>query len=120
MRFRVHHMLCAMAVAATMLLALAKLQHKADRRLGPDTTLWAPGFTESAFLSVQPGMDRKQVYALLGKPLWASDEKDETIEGWTKAAGDGHYQYRAVTFADADRVAETTAEISLVPYRPNY
>jgi hypothetical protein len=41
--------------------------------LAEDDTVYAPGFTERAFRTVQPGYSQAQVLTLLGKPLGLRD-----------------------------------------------
>jgi len=62
--------------------------------LRPISTREAPGFTETKFASIKPGMSSKEVVDLLGKPLredvkvagyemWYTGSK-EPINGWGK------------------------------------
>jgi outer membrane protein assembly factor BamE (lipoprotein component of BamABCDE complex) len=83
-----------------------------------DTTTYAVGFTEAAFLLVKPGMELDEVYSLLGQPLSARQE--DSPERWcygepaiSHTGGAVVYQNlfdkaRCIQFSEAGTVLRTT------------
>jgi hypothetical protein len=71
-----------------------------------EDTVWAHGYSDSAFQAVRAGMGRREVYRLLGRPLrdWGDQEE------WTYSPGDTHYRQRIVYFA-GDVVVKKQADV---------
>ena len=69
-----------------------------------DTTVYAPGYTDSAFRHVHVGMTEAEVRKLLVPPLdvWEIRSRDDTIrvEGigmaWAKSSVKGNYRIRSL------------------------
>ena len=76
----------------------------------PDDTLWADGYSDDSFLAVRIGMERSEVYALLGKPLEVRPSPTmfefdarrhnlgEVLECWTQTPNNSHFHVRQVVF----------------------
>ena len=82
-----------------------------------DTTVYAPGYTDSTFRRVRVGMTEAEVRKLLGPPLevWEVRLLDDTnrVEGigmaWTKSSAKGNYRIRSL-FLTNDVVAKKFKE----------
>ena len=76
-------------------------------------TVFAPDYSDNGFRSVRPGMERREVYELIGPPLerhpaWAED--DEVLESWTRSPSDTHRFLRQVWFDTSGRVIRRHSE----------
>ena len=78
-------------------------------------TEYAPGYSDSRFLLIQPGMSRDLVHQILGEPFesWPSDEWSRSrwdfTESWARSPTDTHRFLRQIRFRDS-RVVEIVSE----------
>jgi outer membrane protein assembly factor BamE (lipoprotein component of BamABCDE complex) len=89
-----------------------------------DDTVWAPGYSDDAFLAVRSGMTREEVYALLGQPLevrsfpmWSDfdtrrQNPGEVVECWTVTPNNSSYRVRQIVFS-GDKVVDKFNEFYL-------
>ncbi len=95
---------CALAVAlAVHLRSLDGLDGLLFGTLLSEDTVYAPGYSDSGFRKVRPGMSVAEVYALLGAPLeqWtiAADSAGPDMgQRWSRSPGDTHYRCRVVLY----------------------
>jgi hypothetical protein len=76
-----------------------------------EDTVYAAGYSDSAFRSVRLGMPESEVHSLLGPPLerWAitdSPRGADRGERWSRSPGDTHYRCRVVQFGGGRVVAK--------------
>ena len=70
-------------------------------------TVWAPGFTESAFSKVHLGMSAAEVNSLLGDPLRKSCDAEGCLWIYTwQDTGTANFDQRWLDFDSAGRVKE--------------
>lgn len=109
------------AAVATVLgmaisVALTRLESPKDQLLtlafGDDGTVYAPGYSESAFRSIRLGMTTEQVKAILGAPLAEGKDENGAPVIWRYSASPrkGNYHYRGVRFDAKGNVVERIAE----------
>ena len=67
-------------------------------RLFQEDTIYAPGYSDTAFRKVTVGMSQAEVLALLGPPISEWEACDNMAMGWSKSPGDTHYRQRVVFF----------------------
>ena len=67
-------------------------------RLFQEDTVYAPGYSDTAFRKVTVGMSQAEVLALLGPPISEWESCDNMAMGWSRSPGDTHYRQRAVFF----------------------
>ncbi len=66
-----------------------------------DTTYYAPGYSDRAFLKVKPGMSCGEVEALLGRPLKVHESEGEQAWLYSSRRKDTSYHYRVVRLRDS-------------------
>jgi outer membrane protein assembly factor BamE (lipoprotein component of BamABCDE complex) len=63
-----------------------------------EDTEYAPGYSDSKFLQVKPGMTDSEVPRLLGAPLNCSTNTDGSIYmRWSQSPGSNNYRHRSVS-----------------------
>jgi hypothetical protein len=76
-------------------------------RLFTDDTVYAVGYSDSAFRFVRVGMSKSDVEDLLGPAIDEPSTDDGIcIERWSKSAHDGSFRERVVHFKDDKVVAK--------------
>lgn len=107
MRFRLRSLFWVVSILAVVSALLGLWMRSIDGISGnlfalllPEDTEWAPGYTDEGFRAARAGMTRREIYALLGPPLytWENYGGAEVVEWWTRSPEDGHYRQRAVIF----------------------
>jgi hypothetical protein len=67
-----------------------------------EDTVYTPGYTDAGFRSIEVGMTRSEVEAIVGPPqkVWTIDSSDVVDEGarWSYSPGDTHYRERTLLF----------------------
>jgi hypothetical protein len=70
-----------------------------------EDTIYAAGYSDTGFRSIQIGMTQNEVFGKIGTPLniWTNDwAKDGSIGmRWTKSAHDSNYRCRVLQFIDS-------------------
>jgi outer membrane protein assembly factor BamE (lipoprotein component of BamABCDE complex) len=116
-RFSLRTMFLLMTVAAVLLTAYlyADSWWPLDGLMLPNdrgTTYWANGYSDNGWRTVRVGMKRREVYDLLGPPLYVSSVTSDG-ESWTRSSFDGvTYQRRTIVFQGDTVVRKETG------YRP--
>ena len=77
-----------------------------------EDTVYAPGFDERAFRTVEIGDGREAVLERLGEPLERWNAEPTGVETWSYTASPGSHSYwlRSIRFDDHGRVSEKNAE----------
>ncbi len=67
-----------------------------------DTTVYAPGYTDQSFRKIEIGMDRREVYDLLGNPIRKTEleTQNKQLEEWSYSPNDSDFRRREIIFRD--------------------
>ena len=81
----------------------------------PTDTAFASGYSEAAFLTIEPGMSRDEVLALIGPPLdgpgWFAGNSQHAFYAWSPTGT--HFWRREVFYGADDRVERVLAKLHL-------
>ncbi len=97
-------------IAASGLLVASPWIVPASLRAMVDTTVYAPGYRESAFRSIRVGMARREVLQLLGEPLYGYNLNGRYVLRYSDSScGDSCYK-RLVILDRGERVVDVVSE----------
>ena len=77
--------------------------------LGHEDTVYASGYSDRSFRSIDSGMTRDQVHETIGLPLVVWTNQGALVEQWSRSPSDTDYRRRLIYFRN-DRVTKKIAE----------